>query len=494
MDCYNTKAEKLMTKIRRDTAWKGLNLNSAYQLRELLFGEKYNFAKQAGCLRPDKAITLALEPLYATDGTPWEKAVNDSGNLAVPACNARTLSMLAARYKASFEKTGDVKDQFRSEILTNIRSVKLLRKALSYVLKDSITDDDGVETEQGLSAFICDDGKLRTHLYCTLDSGRAASARPAMQNISKKREADYKVIVGDEYIAPLRSILVAPEGHMLIAADFLGAELHALAVLSGDEVMLDHVARNQLDEDDPNFYDIHSSVAVTAFKLNCEPTKKGLEKLGKGYIRVVAKSIIFGMAYGRGAAAISEAVKEEGVFVTVDEVKAVMDAIKKTYRKAMAFLNEAAEAVYEPGYIVGVANRFRRKPKHTYLPNDKLAELQRIFKNFPEQNYVAEAMRNALYNLYSWRFNHNDVYNICLQVHDEVLLSAPYEHVINIVDKVIPYCMVDNNTFYPITLAGDKIMDRGPYKMGVDITVSHKYGMKEKEWRDLCLKHQQQKQ
>ena len=490
-DLYKSKYDALVTKIRQDAAWPGFNINSSYQMRELLFGEQHNQAKSGGFLRPAGATSLYLTPLYTTEGMPWEKAMKDKNlaTLAVPACNARTLSMLATQFRQEFDKTQDKKFEFISNLLTNLRSAKILGKALSYVLKDAIVESDGTTTERGLASFICSDGKLRTHLYMTLDSGRAASARPAMQNISQKREADYERIVGkDKYIAPLRSILTAPAGHMLISADFLGAELAAAGILSNDATMMEHVRRNTLPEDDPDYYDIHSGLTVAAFRLQCEPTKKALERLGKAHLRVVAKSIIFGLMYGRGAAAIAEAVKEEGVFVTIDEVKQIINVLKKLYPQVMDFLQEAANSVYDPGYIVGVAGRYRRKPKHEYLPNDKLAELERVFKNFTAQNFVAEAMRGALSNLWKWRFEHDDDFNICLQVHDEVVLTAPYSHVERVVDVVIPACLSENNKLWARKLTGEVITDRGPYSLGCDVDVGFNYGIALKDWRETCQK------
>jgi len=495
---YKREAKRLQGIVERNMCWPGLNTNSAYQLRELLFGEKYNGAKSKGCLRPPGALSLGLEPVYDTEGTPWAKAVELLGDLASPTCNGRSLSMLAYKYQELYKKSNNPVDAFRVETLRSIRGLKLLNKALSYVLKDSTTDSDGNTVERGLAAYICDDGKLRTHLYCTLDTGRAASARPAMQNISKRREADYKAIVGEKYIAPLRSILTAPPGYMLIAADFLGAELFACAVLSGDAKMLDHVQRNQLPEDHPDFYDIHSQIAVSSFRLPCEPVKGheadpekgipavGLKGIGKAHLRVVAKSVIFGMLYGRGAAAIAEAVREENVFISVEEARQIIDAVAKTYPDAMKFLSIAAQSVYAPGYIIGVCGRPRRTPMCGHLPADKLAEMERIFKNFPEQNFVAEAMRMALSNLYNWRFEHDDEYQICLQVHDEVLLCAPYAHVPNIVDTVLPKCMVEGTKIFARDLRGNLITNRGPYSMGIDITVGTRYSEGLKDWREIC--------
>ena len=95
-----------------------------------------------------------------------------------------------------------------------------------------------------------------------------------------------------------------------------------MAIMTGDRTMIDHATRNQLPEDHPDFYDIHSNVAVLAFKLKCAPTKSGLASIGMSHLRIVAKSVIFGIAYGRGAKAIALAAREQKVDVSVDAASA----------------------------------------------------------------------------------------------------------------------------------------------------------------------------
>jgi DNA polymerase I-like protein with 3'-5' exonuclease and polymerase domains len=311
-----------------------------------------------------------------------------------------------------------------------------------------------------------------------------------MQNISKRREDDYRQIVGERYIGPLRSILKAEDGCMLVWADFQGAELHALGVLSNDTALLEHVRRNSLPEDDPQFYDLHSQIAVTSFRLQCEPTKAGLKSVKKVHLRIVAKSIIFGLAYGRGAAAIAEAVKEEGVYVTVEEVQQVMDTIKATYPAAMKYLDTAADRVNQPGWMAGVCKRYRRIPKHGYMQDDKAVALGRVFKNYGPQNYVAESMNKALRNLFDYRLDREDGldYQLLLQVHDEVLLQVPYEWVPAVVDTVLPRCMRDAVAIYSRGLDGVLDKTRGPYRMSVDITVGFSYGIGLSDWRETCEK------
>ena len=88
-------------------------------------------------------------------------------------------------------------------------------------------------------------------------------------------DPDYTRMLGKKgYKYKLRSILKAAPGHLLIEADYVGAELYGMAIMSGDATMIDHATRNQLPEDHPNFYDIHSNVAVLAFGRSEEHTSE----------------------------------------------------------------------------------------------------------------------------------------------------------------------------------------------------------------------------
>jgi DNA polymerase I-like protein with 3'-5' exonuclease and polymerase domains len=96
-----------------------------------------------------------------------------------------------------------------------------------------------------------------------------------------------------------------------IESDLKGAELAVLAWLSQDQSFIEHVRRNNLPEDHPDHYDIHSQQAVRAFRLTgIEPTKHGMKAAGKS-LRVAAKNVNFGIPYGRGAEAIARQCKEE---------------------------------------------------------------------------------------------------------------------------------------------------------------------------------------
>lgn len=290
----------LEKKIRQDIRWPKFNIRSLLDFKELLFGEEIakRLDKETGQPkrgRPPEAICLHLKPIFDTSKPPklWKDlAANGQTADASPSTNKQALALLAqdnADNNLAFSVLNNLRDyRFLDQVLKTILRPPLRDEATEEELRD---DDGNFEYEDGLASMLCDDGKVRTHIYQTKETGRWASARPNLQNISKQRDPDYKRLLGTNYKYTLRSVLKASPGYVLIEADYVGAELFGMAVMSGDKTMIDHATRNQLPEEHPNFYDIHSNIAVYAFKLKCPPTKQGLEAVGKKHLRIVAKCV-----------------------------------------------------------------------------------------------------------------------------------------------------------------------------------------------------------
>lgn len=507
---YMTARAELEQKIRDWARWPDLNLNSVYQVREFLYGEFLNGKEKEDPndppirLRPKKGEirvvvidgekkkvrvkadgrSLRLEPIITTDKRPipWEEVVSRQlTGEKTPSTNKMALAILAResqavpRWNPKLKKT--VEHDF-SEQVNWIRDHRFIGQVLKSVLRDPKTDDldeefllddDGYYTYPGgLPSAICDDGRVRTHIYPTKETGRWSSSRPPLQNLSKKREADYLRILGANYLYPLRTVIKAPPGHLLVEADYTGAELYGMAIMAGDKRMI---------ADYKSGADIHSQISVLAFNLPCEPSKGGLKSLpnpknpsdpdGCLFLRIVAKSVIFGIAYGRGAKAIALAAKEEGINITVQEAQAVIDTIFQMYPDLVPFFDECKRRALQERWLCGCFGRFRRFP----VARDRMAEgdFERQAMNFPIQGMIADAVARAVDHLYEYRFEHPDVsYKLSLQIHDAVLLQVPYAHVPRVINEVLPVCMVDRVPIYPTSLAGVP-NGEGPYLLSIDV-------------------------
>ena len=293
--------------------------------------------------------------------------------------------------------------------------------------------------------------------------------------MGKTAEEKYKAVfkkhgerIGLTYKYPLRSIVKARPGHVFVDADYTGAELAIMAWQSGDSNMIDLVHRSGLPESDPNYYDIHSNVAVSAFSLQCPATKKGLASIGKAALRTAAKAVVFGYAYGQQAEATSRKAKQEGADVSVEQAQQLIEGLVSMYSALPVYFQECRERSQDPGYIVNCFGRYRRFVASR--EREVIGEQQRQAMNFPVQSAVADAMSRALDSLYWYRYeqdNPDNWYDIVLQVHDAVVLEVPVHCLDWVVNDVIPTCMSERVEVFPCSLDGTRYSDSGPFHLQV---------------------------
>lgn len=580
IDIYMGRHESLLESLREEVNWPKFNIDSPYHVRELLFGVGMSGildrANSTGGKRvsPPDAKLCNLHPIKATgkdNKKSWADLVR-SGEAAtrMASSDKESLGILAAQSQIA-RKIRDIR--FLNQLLkTTLRRPKLdehvqrLRKQVfiagdirvrscytcrnhepakftckkcngtgkvTISTKDRYVnrpvtvksysvayDDDGNRIfDKGLLSHISThDNRIHTTLYQTLETGRWSSARPNLQNIGKRREDDYKRILGwindkgefvgayrelsPDYLYTLRSIFVAEEGSALLEADYKGAELACMAWMSQDQKMIEHVNRIMLDEKDPNYYDIHSAVAVAAFKLRvpsqdagakltalygriinegdpCPATKDALSICGYKALRVAAKNVVFGFAYGRGAEAIQRQCKEEGADVSIEEAQALIDGLKAMYPSLPVYFDGCRERVRDPGWICSSGGYFRRVPP--FIPDRKvLGELERQFMNFRIQNLVAYAASRACDHLVQYRREHPEVqYRIALQIHDAFLLEVPYKWIDYVHDVVLPECMCKRVPIWATDLDGYPMPQApDPYYLDIDREVMFRWSEK----------------
>ncbi len=226
----------------------------------------------------------------------------------------------------------------------------------------------------------------------------------------------------------------------------------------------------------PDYYDIHSNVAVLAFQLKCHPSKQGLKSIGKAHFRTLAKNVIFGIAYGRQAKAIALQAREQGINVTPDEAQKVIDAIFQMYPELPSFFAEASARALNERWLCHPFGRLRRFP----CVNDyKLeGEFERQAMNFPIQGMIASAVDRGLAYLQDiiTKQGLDDVIRVLLQIHDAGLVECKFDMVEHAI-KLIEWAMVEMVEIWPTNLAGVPRGD-GPYRLGLDFEVSKHWGEK----------------
>lgn len=515
---------------------QGFNVDSSQQVSELLFGEQLNGKSDPTIgeitrLRPPGALSLGLTPIKVA-GTKvkktWEVAMAEGllGKVN-PSTDKESLGILSyddTPIAGFLDASG--KPLTRGDVVGKVRDIRFVGQVCKGTLRtpfqmadEFVLDEDGDFTyDGGLLHWIGEDARVRTH-FGLVETGRWSSWLPNLQNISKRRESDYERILGSQdptskyykpggkYLYPIRSMIVASEGCVLIEADYKMAEMAGIGMLARDMTMLDMVRRNSLPESHPDFVDLHSLTAIEAFKLDTPANRALLEsynkKTGKNVtwgankdtlaaigcssLRVAAKNVNFGVPYQRSAEAIARQCREEGADVTVADAQKLIDAYYARYPQIAAFLDACMARVLDPGWMCGTFGRLRR-----FTAADErsvLAEQQRQACNFPIQNLVADCISLACSRLYDYsrrlaREHSERGFRMCLQIHDALLFEVRYADVAWFLDEVLGKCMRDDVDIWPRDLDGIPLAGiTQPYHLDIDSSVERYWGQKiDREW------------
>lgn len=396
---YQAAYEKLTEQFRDLISDPSFNPNSAPQKQKLLFD------------------ICGLTPVKTTGKYPkmWDEVMSagEEGKYS-PATDDETLGILAAE----------------SPIAAALQPICLIGTVLkSFLTAQNVNEETGNrEYTSGLIGFIKPDGRLHTRISQMLKTGRLASAKPNLMNMPNRQEPAIQAAAGGD-VPSLRSAFMAPYGRLIVAADYTQAEIATLAYLSGDEKLIDVVQTGR---------DIHSMVCKTMFRLDCtEAEVKALHKP----LRVAAKSIIFGLLYGRGAAAVAREVEKAGVSCSIDEAQKFMSQFMAEFPSVAALIEQTHGEVEENGYVETLWGRREYFYQVEGDDGNILARQKRMAFNFLIQGYVADLLRKALINLSEYKRESGLDYKLILTVHDSIMLEAAESCAEEVAMHVLPECM-----------------------------------------------------
>jgi DNA polymerase I-like protein with 3'-5' exonuclease and polymerase domains len=226
------------------------------------------------------------------------------------------------------------------------------------------------------------DGFVRaSYLQLGAETGRMSCIKPNNQNIPR-----------DEHF---RSCVEAPEGWVLVDADFGQMELRLAAAVAQDERMTKAFQDGE---------DLHT---VTAAALGCD--------------RQIAKSANFGLLYGSGAKGLRNYAGAMGVQITFEEAQVIRQQWLDTYYGIYQWQREQAKAADntegDPWAEVRIpVTGFRR-----FLPGDMNRLTVRA--NTPIQGAGAAILKCALGNLWPHLYEAGEeIVKLAGVVHDEILL------------------------------------------------------------------------
>ena len=286
----------------------------------------------------------------------------------VPATDAVTMQTLMNELNA----LGDDADPDAKEFMESILSVRKYGKYLeTYVL--------------GIRDVLCRDSRVRCtfNLHGT-ETGRLSSSNPNMQNIPRNKM--------------IKNLIVASPGKTLLQLDYSQAELRVLAMLSGDPALIDIYVSGK---------DLHDAVADMMFGEGAHKDKE---------LRNLAKTINFGIAYGRGPGSIATNFNK-----TMQEARDIIERWFKPMPRVKEFINNRRRMATRGEPCVTIFGRER----HFVITDEELNHIQNEYINTPIQGTASDFTMLSLLNIYDYlQKNWQGKARLVSTVHDSIILEV----------------------------------------------------------------------
>ena len=212
-------------------------------------------------------------------------------------------------------------------------------------------------------------------------TGRMSCGEPNLQNIP----------------ASLRPCVRAPQGRVLIGADYSGCELRIVAALSGDQAFRETLLSS----------DFHSAVASRLFGQTVSKTENAP-------LRHAAKAINFGLIYGMGARRLAQSLE-----MSVGEARGLLDKYFEGFPQLAAWREKAQAQARKTLMLETVSGRKLK------LDPDKISSTLAL--NYPVQGGGADLIKWAAVRFVRSIKQIKGQPALVNMVHDELLVEVDLE-------------------------------------------------------------------
>ena len=252
---------------------------------------------------------------------------------------------------------------------------------------------------QGFLKYINNDSRRIHTTYCieSTATGRMSSTNPNMQNIPVKSTEGRKI----------RRAFVAGEGCQLIAADYSQIELRLLAHMACENTLIEQINRG---------VDIHMLVASQIFNVPIADVMPDMRRM--------AKTVNFGIIYGISAFGLARQLK-----ISQYEANRLIESYMKQYPGVVAYMESTKQFAREHGYVVTIFGRRCRTESISSTDYNMRKYAERAAINAPLQGSASDILKLAMIALDEFLRNNALQTKMSLQIHDEIILEAPYSEV-----------------------------------------------------------------
>ena len=265
------------------------------------------------------------------------------------------------------------------ELLLEYREVEKLRSTYGEGLLKEVEDDERIHA-------VFNQIGART--------GRLSSESPNLHNIPVRTEQ------GRQF----RRAFVAPEGSVLVVADYDQIELRCIAHLANDPGLIAAFIAGD---------DVHVAVASRVFETPAE--KVTFEQRSR------AKAVSYGLVYGMEAFGLAQRMD-----IPNEEAQEIMDNYFGAFHKVKGYMDDVVAETEERGYTETLYGRRRWIPDLSRdLPAVRYNAAARQAMNAGIQGLAADIFKDALVKVDREIAARGLSGFIVLQVHDEIILEVP---------------------------------------------------------------------
>jgi DNA polymerase-1 len=246
-----------------------------------------------------------------------------------------------------------------------------------------------------LPLLVDESGRLHTRFeQAVAATGRLSSTNPNLQNIPIRTETGRRI----------RKAFRAPEGWVLLVADYSQVELRILAHIAQEPVLIESFLRGE---------DIHATTAAMVFG-------GGAPGLVTPDQRRAAKVINFGILYGMSAFGLAA-----NLGIDQKEAARFIEAYLERLPRVRAYIEETLESVRREGRVETMYGRARWLPDINAKNWNLRENAKRMAINARIQGTAADILKKAMVRVERRLRAERSQAALLLTVHDELVLETP---------------------------------------------------------------------
>ena len=236
-------------------------------------------------------------------------------------------------------------------------------------------------------------------------TGRLNSEGPNLQNIPIRTDRGREI----------RRAFVAPEGQVLLAADYSQIELRIMAAITEDPGLVEAFAGD---------VDIHAATSARVFGVPLDEVTADMRRR--------AKMINFGLMYGMSAFGLAQRLN-----IARAEARAIIERYFEQFPNIKQYMGDTVAGAREHGYVETMRGRRRYLRDINSRNHAARAASERVAINAPIQGSAADMIKIAMLDIDRELRGNRLAARMILQVHDELVFEVPHGELEQVQELVV---------------------------------------------------------